>query len=452
MCGNLEYDSHGQRPMPADAFYGDVDGQWNPTLPPASRPSFLPSDVELMVGRVDFSNMPGVGAPVAWPGETELLRRYLNKDHAWRHKKVTVPARALMANRVGDALGMAYAASGYRNFEPFVGPGNVVEADVSDAAPDSERWITRVSAEPWLWTYACGGGQMTVISHMGTHNQYREAWSTDLVASDAKAVFSMFFGSSFGDWSSTDNLLRAMLAAPSLSLTVCLAGLPHWFVHHMAKGEPIGYGARLTMNNITTYQVQSNAHPRSILVNLLGDPTLRLEQVAPASNLTSSGQNGAAVLTWTPSGDAVMGYHIYRSANPSGPFARITTSPVTSTSFIDSSPFYNPTRTYMVRAVTLETNPSGSYYNLSQGIFSTVVVDGTAFPPVQLRASASPQGLLLRWDTVPGKSYRVEANPGLGPTNWVDISGSMPASSEQLSFADPNWTSHAGRYYRVAAE
>src|SRR5438105_2307741 len=61
--GNLNYDGHQARPMPADAFYGDVDGDWS------ANPDYLPSDVELMVGRVDMFNMPGIGAPIPWPSE-----------------------------------------------------------------------------------------------------------------------------------------------------------------------------------------------------------------------------------------------------------------------------------------------------------------------------------------------------------------------------------------------
>src|SRR5205085_2453312 len=120
-CGNINYDGHLTRPMPADTYYGDMDGDWS------SNPNALPSDVELMVGRVDFFAMPGVGAPVAWPSEQELLRNYLNKDHQWRNKLLDVPRRALMGNRRGDENGEATAASGYRNFEPLVGPGNTVE-------------------------------------------------------------------------------------------------------------------------------------------------------------------------------------------------------------------------------------------------------------------------------------------------------------------------------------
>src|SRR5260370_15984441 len=49
--------------MPADAYYADVDGNWQ------GAPSFLPSDVELMVGRIDLANMPGNSAPIPWPSE-----------------------------------------------------------------------------------------------------------------------------------------------------------------------------------------------------------------------------------------------------------------------------------------------------------------------------------------------------------------------------------------------
>src|SRR5437762_13602811 len=55
--GNLDYDTHGARPLPADSYYGDMDGDWS------GSPDYLPSDVELEVGRVDFFDLPGIGAP-----------------------------------------------------------------------------------------------------------------------------------------------------------------------------------------------------------------------------------------------------------------------------------------------------------------------------------------------------------------------------------------------------
>src|SRR5205807_8219515 len=157
--GYMDYDGHGARPMPADAYYGDMNDDW-PT-DPASSPSYLPSDIPVMIGRVDLANMPGNGAPVAWPTEPELLRNYLNKDHAWRHKQLTVQRRALMGNRRGDEGGLATAASGYRNFEPFVGPGLTIEANIQDTAPAGARWVYMLGAGNYLWAYGCGAGQDT---------------------------------------------------------------------------------------------------------------------------------------------------------------------------------------------------------------------------------------------------------------------------------------------------
>src|SRR5262249_32616599 len=112
MSGNINYDSHGAKAMPADGFYGDMTGDWGVVRDAASRPSYFPAPINLMVGRVDFFDMLGLQGASPWPSEKELLRQYLNKDHAWRHKHVVVPRRAIMANRVGDAGGLAYAASG----------------------------------------------------------------------------------------------------------------------------------------------------------------------------------------------------------------------------------------------------------------------------------------------------------------------------------------------------
>src|SRR6185295_5536808 len=233
--------------------------------------NYLPADVQLMVGRVDFDNMPGIGAPVPWPSEVELLRNYLNKDHNWRHRITQVPRRALMGNRRGDELGQATAASGYRNFEPFVGPGNIVEANISDISAPEVRWGPMLGAGSYLWAYGCGGGFPNGVSHLGTNGEYNDLYSKDIVGQDAKAVFTMVFGSWFGEWDVTDDFMRSFLATPSVGLTCCMAGRPHWFVHHMGLGETIGYSTRLTMNNSTLYRSRSNAFTRAIYISLMGD-------------------------------------------------------------------------------------------------------------------------------------------------------------------------------------
>jgi hypothetical protein len=366
--GNLNVDGHLARPMPADPYYGDMDGTWD-------NPSFIPSDVELMVGRVDMFNLPGNGAAVPWPSEVELLRNYLNKDHNWRQKVFTVPQKALIGNRFGDFNGEAFAASGFRNFEPFVGPGNIVLANEQDAAPVDQKWSSMLTAGTYLWAYGCGGGSYTSMSGMGTHGTYNDIWSTDIVGGDAKAVFFMMFGSWLGEWDSTDDIMRSALATSSMGLTCSWAGRPHWYYHHMGLGEPIGYSARVTQNNNGLYQNQVNLNLRGVHIALMGDPTLRMHIVAPPSSVTTSTSGSTVTVNWSPSPDSVVGYHVYRAASSTDPFTRLTSSTVSGTSFTDTSA-PGGTSVYMVRAVKLETTPSGAYFNASQGAYANGTSSG----------------------------------------------------------------------------
>jgi hypothetical protein len=217
----------------------------------------------------------------------------------------------------------------------------------------------------------------------------------------------MLLGSWIGDWDMGDNLMRAVLAMPTYGLSCVYAGRPHWFFHYMGIGETLGYCARLTQNNHAggLYQNQTNSFAGFVHIALLGDPTLRLQTVAPPSGLAAASARGTVTLSWSASPDDIVGYHVYRAADPAGPFVRLTSAPLLATSFLDSNTNSGPT-TYMVRAVALQTSPSGTYFNPSQGIFAMVqtatpvitwtnpaaVVYGLSLSATQLNATASVPG------------------------------------------------------------
>jgi hypothetical protein len=439
--GNLDYDGHLARPMPADAYYGDVNGDWS------GSPDYLPSDVELIVGRVDLFDMPGNHAPSPWPNEVELLRRYLNKDHNFRQKRVVVPNRALMGDRRGDDGGRAAAATGYRNFQPLLGPGSVVQAEIDDISAPNTRWGPMLAADSYLWAYGCGAGSQTSISALGTTGPYNDLYSIDVVGQDAKAVFVMLYGSWFGEWDGTDNFMRSFLGTSSLGLTCCLAGEPHWFMHHMGLGETIGYGTRLTMNNSTLYRSHRNYFARAIHISLMGDPTLRMHPVSPPAALSAMAVNGGVTLTWQGSADPILGYHVYRSESPDGPFVRLTGSLVAGNAFTNT-PVSPNTYTYMVRAVALQTTPSGSYSNASQGVFATLNVPPVSLP-IQLTAFRSATGLSLSWSSQSGTTYWVQARTNLTESTWVDISGGIPATGTNTVWTDTGFNSLPRRFYRI---
>ncbi|MSU62696.1 MAG: fibronectin type III domain-containing protein [Pedosphaera sp.] len=385
--GNIVPDGHNPDHLgawPADIYYGDLDGAWSDTrvnsikasstrnqnIPGDGKfdESTVPSYVKLQVGRVDLSNLPSFAK-----SETELLRQYLNKDYNFRHKLIDAERRGLVVDAFGTFNNEAFAANGWRNFAPFFGAANI-----SSAA--SGEFVSTLSSQSFLWAYGCGSGTFTSAAGVGT--------TADFASNDLRAVFTAYFGSYFGDWDSQDNFLRAALASPSYTLTSAWAGRPNWFFHHMGLGEPIGFSAAVSQNNLGTYQ-QQNYGAFQVHVALLGDPTLRLHTVAPASGLASSVTGGDVTLTWTPSSDQVSGYHIYRSTSPSDSFARINSSPVTSTSFTDTG-VAPGNFAYEVRAEKLEVSGSGSYFNLSQGIFASATVAAPVPTPAPEPTPAPP--------------------------------------------------------------
>jgi hypothetical protein len=377
---------------PADVYYGDMTGTWtdstvNDTGATDSRnwnvpgdgkfdQSVIPGYVDLAVGRVDLANMPGqvtYNGPATFASETELLRQYLNKDHNFRTKVFDLPRRGLIYDNFGSYNGEAFAASGWRNFAAFFGPSNITYL------PNKGTWITTLATTPYLWTYACGPGVYNGINGPGNTGTYNEVTTTDLVGADIHAAFTMLFGSWLGDWDSTDNFQRAVLATTNYGLACCWSGSPHWFLQHMALGETIGFSTLLTQNNSATglYRTQTNTYANLIHIALMGDPTLRMHVVAPPPYAMAATNSAGVQLYWTPSSDNVLGYYVYRAANASGTFTRITPE-VDANSFFTDTNVLAQNYTYMIRALKLETSASGSYTNASEGTFLTVTAPALA--------------------------------------------------------------------------
>jgi hypothetical protein len=361
--GDINPDGHPEHlgAWAADAYYADMTGTWTDSSvndTSASDPrswnspgdgkfdqSILPATLKLQVGRVDLANLPTFALT-----ELELLRQYLNKDHNFRHKFVSAQRRGLVDDNFGPFGGEAFALNGWRNFAPLFGATNTFASD----------WFGTLSSQSYLFAYGCGGGTPTSAGGVGS--------TADFAASDPCVVFTMLFGSWFGDWDSQDNFLRAPLATRTYGLTCAWAGRPHWMFHHMGLGETIGFSTRLTQNNSTMYA--ANLAEQWVHIALMGDPSLRLHPVAPPATLTmDTNGGGGVILRWKPSPEPVAGYYVYRGTTTAGPFSRLTSSLITATNYTDSLVSSN---VYMVRAVKLEISASGSYFDPSQGIFQSL--------------------------------------------------------------------------------
>lgn len=250
----------------------------------------VPTDVELAVGRIDMRDMPAFGS-TATDRTTEfvLLRRYFDKDHRYRITGRAVPHRAVIDDNFGAftyveqglLVREAFASSAWRSFAPIM--DTIIPGDWMPETPDRPSLDTLQS----LFTYACGGGGFTHCSYVATTDQ--------LVASPLRSVFTMLFGSYFGDVAAPDNIMRATIANNGDALTCVWSGRPHWFLHPMAAGATIGDCLMLAVNNDGTYRGATQRPTdgtsiapfrlgqRGVHVQVVGDPTLRL----PGPTLTT---------------------------------------------------------------------------------------------------------------------------------------------------------------------
>ncbi|MDB5283730.1 MAG: hypothetical protein JWO06_2805, partial [Bacteroidota bacterium] len=369
--GDINPDGHPNHlgAWPADIFYANMhlsftDATVNDTLAYRPENQNRPGDGkwdqswtygsknELQVSRIDLSNMPSFVR-----SERQLLKTYLDKDHNYRMKNITTIARGLIDDNFGAFGGEAFAINGWKNFAPILGDSNIFSLD----------YVTTLDTANFQWSYGCGGGNFNGASGIGS--------SSDFVTHHVKSIFSMLFGSYFGDWDNSDNFLRSPLCALEPALTVCWAGRPHWELHHMALGENIGYGARLTQNE-TGALYATNYGGAFVHVALMGDLTLRQHIISPSNIVALSDTNENVSVTWAASTDSVLGYYVYRGITEFGKYDRVSNNIVAANSFVDvgSGPGL---KFYMVKAVKLENTPSGTYYNLSEGIADSITVRDT---------------------------------------------------------------------------
>lgn len=457
--GDIFPDGHADHigAWPTDGYYGDVNTNypgttlavWRDTdvsdstsTADGTRNRNVPGDgkfdlsghryVELQVGRVDMAKMP------SFASETDLLRRYLLRAHDYRHRSgayAMIQQKAFSDDNWSGGYSQSLINAAASHFG--LNNGSLVAGDYFTDLP--------AAGTPYLFAYGGGGGGFTSIGGVGE--------STNFVASPVNAVFTMHFGSYFGDWdNSADNILRAPLAGPAgtLPLVSFWSSRPDWITTFLAQGETIGHVARMTMNNVATSGEipNQNAYGGYVHIGLMGDPALRTTMVPPVRNLRATPGSGSVLLAWDASIDpGLLGYHVYRATDPTGPFIRLTGgaissgslagTPISATTYTDSAAVNGISYTYMVRVVARTTNASSTYINASIGEMVTTSAAVGAIPssPTAVTAtSVATTGTVVSWtDTSTNETgFVLERRTGNG--TWTQA-GSVSANS--TTFTDP---------------
>ncbi|WP_235299312.1 T9SS type A sorting domain-containing protein [Portibacter marinus] len=356
--GNINPDAHTDHKgaWPADLYYGDLDGMWTDTLvsntssendrnhnvPGDGRfdQSYIPSDIEIAVGRIDFSELD-----VFEKNEYELLEDYILKNIKYRKGEYQPRRKAIVKNT--NPWNGGLGQNGIRNFSALVSLDSIVYQEWNDAFTNS-----------YLWYYGGASGSYTSGTGLGNSSTYAEK--------DFLVTFTGFFGSYFGDYDYPNNFLRSILASGDV-LATNYTGAPNWHFHPMAMGFPLGYITRLSQNNSSIYE--AGYFPRSIHSNLLGDPTLKSFVSVPPRNLEYSQDGGIISINWEPPfNEDVLGYFIYRKGDYEKKYTLINDHPISSNSFMDSCVYLDDLNvSYLIRSVDLVTSPSGTFRNLSSG-------------------------------------------------------------------------------------
>ena len=354
---------------PADVYYADFDGEWsdesinssgasrveNKNVPGDGKfdKSQNDADIRYPVGRIDFYNLTSFAET-----ELQLLKRYLDKNHAFRSGAIKPVYEATVDDNFG-AYGEGFSGSAYRGFGGLVGKDNIVA--------NREFLDSTITT---MFSYGCGAGSYTSCAGVGGIAEFSKRPIT--------SIFTMIFGSYFGDWDSKDNVMRSVVASRGTVLTTGWAARPHWFFHPMGLGKPIGEVLLGAQNNTQQYMpsiyvtkrypggVYYQVAPRGTHIALIGDPTLRMTSNMPIETPKNIGVTStvSAQIDWESVPNA-NGYLVYKSSSEAGPFEALTPSPITETTFNDIKANWKQDVVYQVRAVMLRETKSGSFYEVS---------------------------------------------------------------------------------------
>lgn len=455
-AGLIYPDGHAEHygAWPADGYYGDIDGIWTDTLINntfATRPEnrniindgkfdqSLFKQVNVAVGRVDFSNLPEFTA-----SEIQLYKRYFSKNHLYRTAINTVEKRALIEDNL-LSFNEKFSQSAWKSFNANVGVENVIVGQYE---------TDLLVPEGYLFSFGCGGGTYTSANGILS--------TSNFATGKFFSIFTQLFGSYFGDWDTQNNLLRSAIASQGTMLCSFWGGRPHWYLHHLGAGYPIGYSTLATMNNKATY---TNPGYGNTMVHaaLMGDPSLRSSYLKPVQHVAAIVNAKNIDISWTASDEVnLIGYNIYKSNTLTGNFELINPEIIINNFYIDTLP-YTGKNVYMVRAIKLETilknslyYNSSSFYNMSTGVFDSALFYNIVLPVgvYALNAAANNCVHSLHWkcdDKTVGNKMHVQVKAA-GDATFKTID-TLTTSNQLLQLNNTYlynyYTDGSAYYYRI---
>jgi hypothetical protein len=393
------------------------------------------------VSRIDFYDLPSNGN-----SESDLLKNYLNSASKYKRGELEADDNALIDDKL-SSFSEGFARNGYMNFSSLFGD-SITTGDL----------ITNLENRTHKWAYSCSYGTDTSL--------WNTATPSSLKNSNYQGIFSMVFGSYFGDWNTEDNFMRSLLADGKM-LTTCWAGRPHWFYHHMGLNNPISLSTKMSVENstasayltTTAYDVAGYS-PNSVHMSLLGDLTLRQNYNKAIDNFSGAYDSTTSKidLSWnTPANVSVTGYEIYKASSKLGTYTLLASVSNGTNTYTDNSVLTD--NFYYIKYISLDTTLSGSYYNNSVGTFIQLTPGSSsnAAPlPVELmsfKAEKIKEDGVLTWASaseVNFSHYEVEKSLDMNTWNLINtVSGSEHNNQVNNYFTIDSDLGKGITYYRL---
>ena len=370
----------------SDLYFGDIDGVWTDNFFVTSSAfpmnhntagdgrfdqNTIPNNgsgqakLEIPVARIDAANLPAYNSV----SETDLLKKYLQKNANYRHGLRTFAPETIWWAQPGTT------PSGSTPFSLTISSEigskiSVLKQPIEgDAFRDTRSFVFAVQSGLGASDRINDSSVLTTSLHtsadIAAGVQNVAAGASGLI--NTNIAFYLLRGSYFPDWGFDNDLLRAVMCSTNGGLAVGgFFGLS-WRVDGLAVGQTLGNEIQDVVNN---WGKSINSLPISArTMEWMGDPTLHYPIQNPPATLGWAVTNGTVALAWGAASGA-SGYYVYRSSNgASGPFTKLNTTEISTTTYTDSS-VPAGTIVYMVRGSALSTTGGGTFTNLSQGVFT----------------------------------------------------------------------------------
>ncbi len=368
--GNTSLDGHSDHygAFPSDLFYvvddslltdhteynisAEREVNWNVPFDGKYDQTTIPKEISIAVGRIDFSNLTYFKE-----SESELLKNYLNKNHAFRKGQIQANFNGLIDDGFGVLSSEIFSANAWMNFKTLC--DTIIEG----------KFLEKVTQKYFRFAYACNSGSYTSV--------WSSINSEECAKYNILSTFVILFGSYFWDWDTKDNLLRSILASSPNTLISIWSGRPFWHLHHFAFGYPLAWSFVVSANNSNLYESTGKYGYRGMHLELLGDPTLRMYYPKPITNLEiTSNENKIIRLFWNipETSENLVGYQILRKSKHENHFKLINILPSDITTYNDT---LNTSGTfqYQVRALFFKETNFGEVIFPSLGVTKQINID-----------------------------------------------------------------------------